>query len=220
MILAINCQVLTNVLSIIFSTVMSAVLIIVTIRIAKTNGKVQESISVSNRLSAELPIKLKVFELVNSYGIDFYNYFSKTLSNGNLGGLTVDKIINKLDEMNTNQSVLSTMLKVISANNIFTEIIEKLYIESDELYFCLNKCADVYVEDLVTGYNNMIELPNVHNFIADCLLEPQNYVRYAQNISTNTLTFLAQYKKIFELLENKVEPLLKEFMCNTEKLFN
>ena len=219
MLLAADAQVVTNIVSIIFSTVMSAVLIIVTVVIAKTNGKVQKSISVSNRLSAELPIKLKVFELANSYGVDLYNYFSKVWNDGSLGSFSVDDVITKLDEMNTNLSVLSTMLKVTSANHAFIETIDELYSESDELYVRLNKCKNNYVADLITGHKNMAALQNIKNFIADCLINQQNYVHYAQNISTDTLNFLEQYKNLYTLLEDKVEPALKEFMGNNETLF-
>ncbi|MDE6666938.1 MAG: hypothetical protein K2K38_01160 [Clostridia bacterium] len=220
MILAADAQVITNIISIVFSTVMSAVLIAVTVIIAKTNGKVQKSISVSNRLSAELPIKLKVFEIVNSYGVDLYNYFSKTWNDGSLGSLNIEDVINKLDEMTTNLSVLSTMLKVTSAKKDFIDTIENLCFESDELYVRLNKCKDTYVADLTTGHKNMSALQNIKNFIADCLINEQNYVHYAQNISSETLYFLEEYKKVYLILEEKVEPSLKEFMGNHETLFD
>ena len=214
MLLAENTNVDVNVISIIANTIMSLILVIVTIFNAKSNNKIQKKIADSNCLTAEYPIKIKIFDYVNAYGTDFYNYLTKPLTDGQLGNNTIDYIVVKVDEMNTNLYSILTLLNITTFNEKLTNVIENLYQKSEELYLRLLRCKNNFVNDISIGHSNMSNLHNVNRFIADCLQNQQNYVLYAQNMSTETLDFLAKFKEVYMLQEEELEPNLKEFMLN------
>lgn len=218
MLLAVDIQISLSAISIAFSTLMSIILVVVTIINAKSNNKIQQSISISNRLAAENPIKIKIFDYINAYGRDFYNNLTKPCTDGNLGEMTIEKTIAKVDEMNTNLYCCITLLNATSADENFIDMIRNLYQESEELYLCLLKCKNNFVNDIAIGRENMNNLQGVKRFVADCLQNQQNYALYAQNISAATLAFLAKYKEVFVLQEEKLELELKNFMADKQVL--
>ena len=214
MLLAVDTQISLSALSIAFNTLMSVILVIVTIINAKSNSRIQWSILLSNRIAAESPIKIKIFDYINEYGRSFYNCLTKPCTEGTLGWKTINDVIADVDAMNTNLYSAITLLHATSTNSEFIEIIENLYRKSEELYLCLLKCKHNFVEDIATGRKNMNNLQNIKKFVSDCLQNQRNYVLYAQNISAETLAFLAKYKDVFVLQEEQLETKLKEFMAN------
>lgn len=210
----VDTQISLSAISIAFNTLMSIILVIVTIINAKSNNKIQQNISVSNRIAAENPIKIIIFNYINAYGKDFYNYLTKPCTDGSLGKKTIDEIIAGVDEMNTNLYSAITLLNAISVNDAFIDVIENLYQESEDLYLCLLKCKNSFVEDIAIGRKNMNNLHDIKKFVSDCLQNQRNYVLYAQNMSAETLAFLAKYKDVFLLQEKQLESKLKDFMAN------
>lgn len=198
---------------------LSIVLIVVTIITAKINCRVQDKIAKANQESANigketaqltkeaamLPLKLEIMDSLSSFDKHYYDVCTKLFLIDSISIKEIDWAHFELDDMITQIYADEIKLRAVcSTDDNFYKIVDRIYLETKQLYRLLGQCKDKIVGDLTEGRKKLKDVPQLKickDLVADVFKNEVNFNLYICNMDRKTIDFIKQYIVVYDDLD-------------------